>query len=524
MVHALKRVKKCNLLCQNRRQFFRLDFKPFVFARVSIGIASSPTSRYFSTLPRRSLQVLLPFKWSHRVITIISNELNKGTTRDIRTDTLMEPRLRVAVIGAGAAGLVALRHLNTVSSNDLSQISAVALEQAPHVGGTWFYTKKTGNDDFGLPIHSSMYKNLRTNLPKECMAFPDFQFPEELPSFVGHEDVQKYLEDYATHFDLWKDIKFHTKVDYIRPVSDEKSKFQTRWEVTTCDVHKLGQKQKEVFDAVLVCNGHYAIPMIPDIPGKETFVGQVVHSHNYREPNVYKDRTVVILGANASGQDIALELASVAKEVYLSHNKQPFPNMPENLHQRPGIAKLDPEVIHFSDGSSVRADALMYCTGYHYDYSFVAPEVGLRVDDNRVMPLYKHLIHTGYPNFGIIGVCKRIVPFPMFDVQAQYFRAVLTGVVTLPNEESMNEDTERDYRQRRAQGLPHRHAHDMGPRQFEYNHQLADSACGRRVPVLTELMYNKTHNMRKQDLVGYKKVNFCVSGAGDEIVITCTPR
>lgn len=47
----------------------------------------------------------------------------------------------------------------------------------------------------------------RTNLPKEVMAFPDFPFPEGDESFLHHSEVQKYLEDYAQHFDLYPHIK-----------------------------------------------------------------------------------------------------------------------------------------------------------------------------------------------------------------------------------------------------------------------------------------------------------------------------
>lgn len=64
---------------------------------------------------------------------------------------------RVCVIGAGAAGLCAARHLLAepcVSSIDV-------LEQAAQLGGTWVYTENVGYDDFGLPIHTSMYKSLR---------------------------------------------------------------------------------------------------------------------------------------------------------------------------------------------------------------------------------------------------------------------------------------------------------------------------------------------------------------------------
>jgi len=73
-------------------------------------------------------------------------------------------RLRAAVIGAGAAGLVALRHLR----NHLDAFQPVAFEQTPHIGGTWVYTDDVGIDSTtGRPVHSSMYRHLHVNIPKE---------------------------------------------------------------------------------------------------------------------------------------------------------------------------------------------------------------------------------------------------------------------------------------------------------------------------------------------------------------------
>ena len=65
--------------------------------------------------------------------------------------------LKVAVIGAGAAGLSALRHL----AKNPHIYQPVAFEQAFTVGGTWVYTERTSKDEYGLPIHASMYQNLR---------------------------------------------------------------------------------------------------------------------------------------------------------------------------------------------------------------------------------------------------------------------------------------------------------------------------------------------------------------------------
>jgi len=76
------------------------------------------------------------------------------------------PRQRVAVIGAGAAGLVVLRHLTDPDLQD--SFDPVAFEQTGQVGGTWVYTDDVGIDSTtGLRVHSSMYRHLRVNIPKE---------------------------------------------------------------------------------------------------------------------------------------------------------------------------------------------------------------------------------------------------------------------------------------------------------------------------------------------------------------------
>lgn len=54
---------------------------------------------------------------------------------------------------------------------------------------------------------------------------------------------------------------------------------------------------------------------MPEIPGADKFPGQQLHTHNFRTNSNFKDKTVVIMGASASGQDIAREIADVAKKV-----------------------------------------------------------------------------------------------------------------------------------------------------------------------------------------------------------------
>ena len=109
-------------------------------------------------------------------------------------------------------GLCAARHLAYQC-----HLIPVVYEQSNEIGGTWVYNDKVGNDEHGMPIHSSMYKSLKTNLPKEVMAFPDFPFPDETESFLHHTQVCAYLKNYAAHFELEKFIHLNSVVKHVVP-------------------------------------------------------------------------------------------------------------------------------------------------------------------------------------------------------------------------------------------------------------------------------------------------------------------
>ena len=125
--------------------------------------------------------------------------------------TKMTPQLRICIIGAGAAGICAAKHLSklTPALKSLENIQSVpkflpmVFEKGSKVGGTWIYNDNNETEESlkewvlkinSNEIHSSMYKNMYTNLPKEVMAYPDFCFPPETSrSFLKHTEVEEYL-------------------------------------------------------------------------------------------------------------------------------------------------------------------------------------------------------------------------------------------------------------------------------------------------------------------------------------------
>ncbi|KAH0569046.1 flavin-containing monooxygenase FMO GS-OX3-like [Cotesia glomerata] len=410
---------------------------------------------------------------------------------------------RVAIIGGGVAGLIVARHVSARTED----YSLMLFEQTDQVGGTWVYTDRTEVDKNGLPVHSSMYKNLRTNLPKEIMQIPDFPFKnEDGPSFVHHSVIRQYLQDYAQHFNLFAHIKLNTLVKHVEPVilSD-----QTTWLVTYKNMATLEETTVR-FDAVILCNGHYTVGNIPNIRGRSTFNGTCIHSHQYRLPEKYKGKNVCILGASWSGIDIAIEVSKYAKKVYLSHNlpeglKAKIAN---NVEQRAGIEFIDGKTFHFRDGTSAEIDDLIYCTGYKFTYPFMSDKVKIKTDDNHVEPIYKHLVHADTKNLFFMGLPGIVIPFPMFHIQSQYILRILDGHIKLPSSEKMKSDYEKEKNMLLQQGIPIRHIIKMKERQWAYYDEIATAANVASFPPVIKKIYNHSNAMRELDFMTYKNYQY----------------
>lgn len=71
------------------------------------------------------------------------------------SNAIEKPRLNIAVIGAGPAGLVSAKHSIANGHN------VTVFEQNKELGGVWVYTDETGKNEYGLNVHTAMYKGLR---------------------------------------------------------------------------------------------------------------------------------------------------------------------------------------------------------------------------------------------------------------------------------------------------------------------------------------------------------------------------
>ncbi|NXU38012.1 FMO1 monooxygenase, partial [Drymodes brunneopygia] len=211
--------------------------------------------------------------------------------------------MRVAVVGAGVSGLAATKCCLDEG------LEPTCFEQSQDIGGVWRYTEEI---EAGRP---SLYPSVISNTSKEMSAFSDFPFPEDFPVFLPNALLLDYLRRYAERFSLQEHIKLGTTVVSIRQHPDFATTGQ--WNVVT---ETGGKQTSEVFDAVLVCSGNFSEPSLPlhSFPGIGRFRGQYFHSRQYKHPDVFRGKRVLVVGMGNSGVDIAVEASRVAAKVTIS--------------------------------------------------------------------------------------------------------------------------------------------------------------------------------------------------------------
>jgi dimethylaniline monooxygenase (N-oxide forming) len=196
----------------------------------------------------------------------------------------------VAVIGAGSSGLAVLKALRE------HQVAVDCFERGSEVGGLWRY-----ENDSGL---SGAYASLRTNASRLRMQYPSFAMPASYGDFPHHSEIAAYLDAYADAFGLRPLIRFGTTVERLEPDRGG------RWWMTLADGSRRGYR------AVVVATGLFWCPRLPRYSG--SFDGTVSHSHEYRAPDRFAGRRVLVVGAANSAAEIAVEVSAVAERTLMS--------------------------------------------------------------------------------------------------------------------------------------------------------------------------------------------------------------
>ncbi|MFJ6893483.1 flavin-containing monooxygenase [Streptomyces hokutonensis] len=195
--------------------------------------------------------------------------------------------MRIAIIGAGVAGLVTAKVLTQAGHQ------THVFEKTPDVGGVWSRTRR--------------YPGVTTQSPKAQYSFSDFPMPRDFPEWPDGTQVQSYLADYTAHFGLEPALRLSTEVVSAEPADDG------TWNVEYRDA--AGTHTTETYDRLVVANGVFCEPAVPKFDGLAEFTeagGQVCAGTEFHDAEQARGRDVLVVGYGKSACDVAVPISAVA--------------------------------------------------------------------------------------------------------------------------------------------------------------------------------------------------------------------
>ena len=346
---------------------------------------------------------------------------------------------KVAIIGSGPCGLSLLRAFQQAEEKGQKIPEIVCYEKQENWGGLWNYSWRTGSDQYGDPIPNSMYRYLWSNGPKECLEFADYSFDEHfnqpIPSFPPREVLYDYILGRAKKANIKKYIQFSTTVT------------EAKFNGNQFEVSVLNKKDNTItsdnYDYLIVASGHFSVPYIPEYQGMKSFPGRILHGHDFRDAEEFRNKDVVVLGSSYSAEDIALQCYKYgAKSVTIGYRHNPMGfKWPDGMKEVHYLDRLEGNKAIFKDGHEQNADAIILCSGYLHHFPFLDESLRLKTV-NRLYPpkLYKGVVWQNNHKLMYLGMQDQFHTFNMFDCQAWFARDVIMGKIKMPTDEDVDND------------------------------------------------------------------------------------
>lgn len=194
----------------------------------------------------------------------------------------------VGIIGAGFAGLSTAKVLRAFG------FEVTVFEKEPDVGGVWAASRR--------------YPGLTTQNPRTTYALSDFPMPAHYPEWPSGQQVQAYLHAYAEHFGLIPHLRMSTTAESA--VLDEEAGV---WTVKARRAVAGLPAEVHRFDYLVVCNGIFSEPAVPQYPGADAFVaagGRVCHTSQFNDAGEARGKHVLVVGYGKSSCDVANAIAA----------------------------------------------------------------------------------------------------------------------------------------------------------------------------------------------------------------------
>ncbi len=348
---------------------------------------------------------------------------------------------RVAVIGAGPSGLAQLRAFQSLAQSGVEVPEVVCFEKQADWGGLWNYTWRTGLDEYGEPVHGSMYRYLWSNGPKEGLEFADYSFEEhfgkQIASYPPRAVLFDYIEGRVKKAGVRDQVRFRTPIRQV-DWNESTQQFSVRSHDLIRDVETT-----EAFDHVVVASGHFSTPNVPQFEGLDRFNGRVLHAHDFRDAVEFREKDILIIGTSYSAEDIGSQCWKYgAKSITVSHRTAAMGyDWPDNWVEVPLLTSVIGNTCTFKDGTTKEVDAIILCTGYQHHFPFMSEDLRLKTANRlATADLYKGVAYVPNPKLFYLGMQDQWYTFNMFDAQAWWARDVIMDKIEVPDDTAMQAD------------------------------------------------------------------------------------
>lgn len=227
----------------------------------------------------------------------------------------MSGSLRIAVIGAGASGIMALIKLKEAGFTELA-----CFEKEGDLGGTW---------------RDNRYPGIACDVPSHAYRYSFAGNPDWSRVWSSGPEILAYFRNVAESSGVTRYISYDSEVVSAR--FDGR-----RWHLETT------QGPQGAFDVVVTATGVLHHPVIPDIPGLGTFRGPAFHTARWPEGETLEGKRVAVIGTGSTAtQIVGASVDRVARLALFQRTAQwilPLPNR-EIPEERKAEYRADPREL-----------------------------------------------------------------------------------------------------------------------------------------------------------------------------------
>ncbi len=195
---------------------------------------------------------------------------------------MAQRRLRVVVIGAGMAGILAGIKLSEDDGKDF-----VIYEKADRIGGTW---------------RENTYPGLTCDVPSHHYTYSFERNPDWTRQLPPGPEIQAYFERTCEKYGLYRYIRFGEEVEEARFADG-------RWQL------RMKSGHEDSADVVIAATGVLHHPNMPHIEGMESFAGTLFHSSRWDHGVDLADKRIGVIGSGSTGVQIISELAGRVRHI-----------------------------------------------------------------------------------------------------------------------------------------------------------------------------------------------------------------